>query len=89
MKSAQAIAGGSADGGGGGNSGAAAAALQATVRKIEEQNAAHMKRMTQIDIKVQNALTDIQGATEHFKKMSDKLFRNMTHISNVRNEVNI
>ena len=48
-----------------------------------------MKRMTQIDIKVQNALTDIQGATEHFKNMSDKLFKNMTHIGNVRNEVNI
>ena len=44
--------------------------------------------MTQIDIKVQNALTDIQGATEHFKNMSDKLFRNMTHIGNVKNEVN-
>ena len=34
-------------------------------------------------------LTDIQGATNHFNKMQDKIFKNMTHISNVRNEVNI
>ena len=86
-----------ATGGGGGTAGATSgnnnaaavtAALQATSRKIEEQNVAHLKRMTQIDIKVQNALTDIQGATEHFKNMSDKLFRNITHIGNVKNEVN-
>ena len=59
IKTQQALSVGQAEGGGEGNSGAAAAALQNTVKKIEEQNAAHLKRMTQLDIKVQNALTDI------------------------------
>ena len=90
IKTQQALTVGQTEGSGEGNSGAAAAAaLQSTVKKIEEQNAAHLKRMTQLDIKVQNALTDIQGSTNHFNKTKDQIFRNMTHIGNVRNEVNI
>ena len=43
--------------------------------------------MKQIDIKVQNALTDTQGLNEHFKNKQEQIFKNITRIGNVRNEV--
>ena len=49
-------------GGSGGDEGAAGASAKIfdmTVRKIEAKHDAFSKRMSQIDIKVQNALTDI------------------------------
>jgi hypothetical protein len=54
-------------GGGDENAGASAKLMEMTVKKIEDKHVAHAKRMNQIDIKVQNALTDIQGLTENFK----------------------
>ena len=47
--------------------GASAKLMDMTIRKIEAKHSAFEKRMAQIDIKVQNALTDIQGLNEHFK----------------------
>ena len=43
--------------------------------------------MKQIDIKVQNALTDTQGLNEHFKNKQEQIFKNITRIGNIRNEV--
>ena len=45
--------------------------MDMTIRKIEAKHSAFEKRMAQIDIKVQNALTDIQGLNEHFKNKQD------------------
>ena len=54
-------------GGGGDDGGASAKMMDMTVKKIENKHNEFSKRMSQIDIKVQNALTDIQGLNEHFK----------------------
>lgn len=43
--------------------------------------------MAQLDIKIQNALTDTSGLNEHFKNKQDTIFKNITRISNLRNEV--
>lgn len=43
--------------------------------------------MQQIDMKVQNALTDIQGLNEHFKNKQDQIFKNITRVSDLKNEV--
>ena len=61
--------------------------MDMTVRKIEAKHKEHEKRMTQIDIKVQNALTDTQGLNEHFKNKQDQIFKNTTRIGDLRNEV--
>jgi len=52
---------------------AAASALRMDmiVRKLDSRHKDHEKRMSQIDIKVQNALTDITGLNEHFKNKQD------------------
>ena len=56
---------------------------------MQDNHAAQAKRMHQIDIKVQNALTDIHSLSEHFKRKQDEIFKNITRISNVKNDVNI
>ena len=38
-------------------------------------------------MKVQNALTDIAGLNEHFKNKQDQIFKNITRVSDLRNEV--
>ena len=67
--------------------GASARLMDMTVRKIEAKHQEHSKKMSQIDIKVQNALTDIQGLNHHFKSKQDQIFKNITKIGNLRNEV--
>lgn len=76
-------------GGGDENAGASAKLMEMTVKKIEDKHVAHAKRMNQIDIKVQNALTDIQGLTENFKNKQQKIFKDMLKIGNLKNEINI
>ena len=75
-------------GNGGDGEGAAASArlMDMTVRKIETKHDAFSKRMSQIDIKVQNALTDIAGLNEHFKNKQAEIFQNITRLGNLRNE---
>ena len=79
--------------GGGGGSGdqdalnAQARLMDMTVRKIENKQKEHEKRMLQTDIKVQNALTDIQGLIEHFRQKQDGIFKNITRVGDLRNEV--
>ena len=67
--------------------GASAKLMDMTIRKIEAKHSAFEKRMAQIDIKVQNALTDIQGLNEHFKNKQQEIFKNTTRVGNLRNEV--
>lgn len=55
----QALAGGGGSGGEGGDNGASAALFAQTTRKIDEAHDVFSKRMKQIDINVQNGLTDI------------------------------
>ena len=57
------------------------------VRKLDNRHKDHEKRMQQIDMKVQNALTDIQGLNEHFKNKQDQIFKNITRVSDLKNDV--
>jgi len=81
--------GGGGDGGGGDSNAAANSArlMDMTVRKIEGKQKEHEKRMAQIDIKIQNALTDTQGLNEHLKNRLATIFKDITRTSNLRNEV--
>lgn len=45
--------------------------------------------MAKINIKVQNALTDTQGLNEHFKNKQEQILKNVTRVSDLRNEVNL
>ena len=73
-------------GGGDGDGGGSAKMFEMTIKKIEQKHSEFSKRMSQIDIKVQNALTDIQGLNEHFKFKQDSIFKNITRVGNLRNE---
>lgn len=56
LRMMQTVGGG---GGGDGDGGGSAKMFEMTIKKIEQKHSEFSKRMSQIDIKVQNALTDI------------------------------
>ena len=43
--------------------------------------------MTKLGIKVNAAITQIQGLNENFKHKQDQIFKNITKVGNLRNEV--